>query len=106
MTLIESFNILEMTPTSNIDAVKAQYRVLAKKYHPDLHKDTGRRFNMISEAYQFILNNKSLINFNMNPGRTICPKCSGLGKVSVPRKGAFGVKHTIEVCPMCGGNRL
>lgn len=104
MTLIESFNILEMTPTNNVDAIKSQYRVLAKKYHPDLHGDTGIKFNLISEAYQYILNNKDLIRFGTQLNKSICPKCSGVGKISVPRRGAFGVKHSIEVCPVCGGN--
>ena len=37
--------------TNNFEEIKRQYRVLAKKYHPDINKNGGEKFKQINFAY-------------------------------------------------------
>ena len=46
-------DIKEITP----DSLKAQYKKMAKKYHPDVNKEDEKaeeKFKSISEAYQHL----------------------------------------------------
>jgi len=50
----ESLAILELTPPVDFAAIKAQYRILVKKHHPDLHggdRDIEEKFKNISQAF-------------------------------------------------------
>lgn len=49
--------ILELQPGAGEAEIKAAYRKLSKKYHPDLNKKTSSRekFIAITEAYDFLL---------------------------------------------------
>jgi curved DNA-binding protein CbpA len=45
---------LELTPPVTFIAIKAQYRLLVKKYHPDLHggdRDIEEKFKNVSQAF-------------------------------------------------------
>ena len=49
------YNILQIAPTANIAEIKAAYRKLASKYHPDKKpgdKYASARFFLIKEAYE------------------------------------------------------
>ncbi len=45
------YEILGVTPDSEFAEIKAAYRKLARKYHPDVNSDGARRFKEISKAY-------------------------------------------------------
>jgi len=55
----ESFKILGISETFDIQAIKKRFRELAKQHHPDMKSSTGiscgEQFNEINRAYQFLL---------------------------------------------------
>ena len=51
------YDVLGISPNASEEEIKAAYRALAKKYHPDSHPDdTGAagKMNEINEAYAFL----------------------------------------------------
>ncbi len=50
------YEILNVTPDSSINEIKASFRKLARKYHPDLNPDGALLFKEISEAYETLSN--------------------------------------------------
>ena len=51
------YRILQISENATDEAVKAAYRKLAKKYHPDAHagdRECERRFQEITEAYSIL----------------------------------------------------
>lgn len=61
----KALEVLQLKPgTRTEDEIKKQYRILARKYHPDRVKDENLRreyeekFKKISDAYQFLTNSK------------------------------------------------
>ena len=57
--LLSSWKLLELNPTTNIEEVKKQYKLLAKKWHPDknlkLKDDASDMFVKITNAYKVII---------------------------------------------------
>lgn len=54
MRLADCYTLLELSPGATLDEIKASYRKLAFKYHPDLHPGDARaaaRFARLNEAY-------------------------------------------------------
>jgi len=54
MRLAECYSLLEVSPRASLDEIKASYRKLAFKYHPDLNPGDARaaqRFTRLNEAY-------------------------------------------------------
>jgi DnaJ-domain-containing protein 1 len=52
--------VLDLRPPVTIDAVKARYKELVKRHHPDTNggdKTAEEKFKLISQAYQTIMNN-------------------------------------------------
>jgi hypothetical protein len=50
--------VLELTPPVTVAVVKARYKMLVKKHHPDANggdKAAEERFKQISEAYRIVL---------------------------------------------------
>lgn len=56
MNKSEAYSLLELKPSSTLDEVKKQYKVLAKKWHPDINKDpsSSEKLKKINEAYDYI----------------------------------------------------
>lgn len=60
MTYLEAFEVLELNADASPEQVHAQYKKLAKKYHPDRHvgadaarkKYLAKKFSVINEAYE------------------------------------------------------
>lgn len=55
------YTVLGLNTNASADEVKAAYRKLAKKYHPDLNpgsKEAERKMKEINEAYDMIVNHK------------------------------------------------
>jgi molecular chaperone DnaJ len=59
------YEILGVDHNSTLDQVKTAYRKLAKKYHPDVNKESGaeEKFKEISQAYEDIISPKPQQNF-------------------------------------------
>jgi DnaJ domain len=60
----KSYELLGLNSAASIDRIKAVYRQMAKKIHPDLNPDdpTARdRFNTLNQAYQLLLATHSQI---------------------------------------------
>jgi len=60
------YEILEVPLHATTEQVKKQYRVLAKRYHPDVNKnkDAGEMFSLITKAYKVLSNKKTRIKYN------------------------------------------
>ena len=55
------YTVLGLKETATADEVKAAYRALAKKYHPDLNpgsREAEQKMKEINEAYDMIVNHK------------------------------------------------
>jgi len=55
--LVRALHTLELAPPVDIETVKRQYKVLVKKFHPDLNggdKLAEERFKSINEAFQIL----------------------------------------------------
>lgn len=53
-----ALGVLDLTPPVTVEVVKARYKVLVKKHHPDANggaKAAEERFKEISEAYRIVL---------------------------------------------------
>lgn len=71
MTLAESYRILQLDGSASLDEVKAAFRRLALKLHPDLNQDdpgAHSRFQQVNEAYM-ILRNALEGGAKADPGR-------------------------------------
>src|ERR1700760_955748 len=57
MDFIDYYKILEVNKTATQDEIKAAYRKLARKHHPDLNpndKEANKRFQQINEANEVL----------------------------------------------------
>ncbi|MDY0226634.1 MAG: DnaJ domain-containing protein [Desulfomicrobium apsheronum] len=60
MRLSECYSLLEVSPGATLDEIKASYRKLAFKYHPDLNPGDARAaqsFSRLNEAYVLLKKN-------------------------------------------------
>lgn len=61
----DPYEVLGVPRTASIDEIKAKYKELVKKYHPDKHKDNPlselaeEKFKEIQEAYESIIKGKA-----------------------------------------------
>lgn len=57
---LKYFEIMDIKPgEATLDLVKKQYKILVKKYHPDVNqgdKDMEEKFKQLTVAYQYLLN--------------------------------------------------
>ncbi len=56
--LVEAVAFMEMSFPVTVDAVKKQYKKLAKRYHPDTNKgdkEAEKRFKKLNDIYHYIL---------------------------------------------------
>jgi hypothetical protein len=51
----DSFKILGLSETNDIDRIKKQYRKLVKQYHPDKSGESAEKFYPINNAYQLLM---------------------------------------------------
>ena len=59
--MIEYYNTLGLKPNATHEEIKAAYKRLAIKYHPDKNNDpcAEDQFKKISESYQYLINNNN-----------------------------------------------
>ena len=48
------FEILGVSENATDEEIKKQYRILSKKYHPDVNPEGGDKFKDIAEAYDVL----------------------------------------------------
>lgn len=57
----DPYEIMEVNKTDSLETIKAKYRELAKKYHPDISKsNTEAQFKQINDAYTTILKERGV----------------------------------------------
>jgi len=73
---INYYKVLDILPTASEDDIKKAYKKMALKYHPDKNQNdpiSANKFKEISEAYQCLINKKSIPSYNYNTNRFINP---------------------------------
>jgi len=60
------YEILNLPLDASEDEIKKQYRILAKKYHPDTSKNTNsaHMFYLITKAYKVLSNKEERVKYN------------------------------------------
>ena len=59
------YEILGVTPDSDMREIKSAYRTLARKYHPDMAQGNINKFKEINEAYETLSNERKRMQYNM-----------------------------------------
>ena len=67
------YRILEISPSASFEVIKASYRALAKKYHPDTQASSNMEKTMadINEAYETLSNSQSRKEYDQQYSRFI-----------------------------------
>ena len=78
------FDTLGVPPSATDDEIKAAYRRLAMKYHPDRAGGDQTKFDEVKKAYEGLQNR-------------VCSVCEGRGQIR-ERNGAF---TKLVNCPRC-----
>jgi DnaJ-class molecular chaperone len=68
--MLNYYEILEVEVDSTTAEIKAAYRKLARKYHPDINKEVGAidKFKMITLAYETLSNDQEREKYNILKG--------------------------------------
>lgn len=65
--MADHYKTLGVEPNANLKEIKKQYRVLAKKYHPDVNqgsKESEEFFKIISAAYEVLTNKRKRLAYD------------------------------------------
>lgn len=62
------YSILGVTPDSTLAEIKAAYRSLARKFHPDINPKGSERFKDILEAYETLSDEKKRLQYDIING--------------------------------------
>lgn len=66
--MINYYEILEISPKASKEIIEKSYKVLAKKYHPDLNpdnrKEAEKKIKLINEAYEVLSDDKKKENYD------------------------------------------
>lgn len=60
------YDILGLTPDASLEDIRRAYRILARRYHPDVNpgSDSSEKFRAIAEAYEFLTDAKKKISLD------------------------------------------
>lgn len=78
----DPYEVLGISPGASDDEIKAAYRKLAKKYHPDLNggsADAERKMKEVNDAYTYLIKNKGQGGFGSSSGYGSYGSSSGYG---------------------------
>ena len=67
----DPYEVLGLTPGASDDEIKAAYRKLAKKYHPDLNggsPEAERKMKEVNDAYTYLIKNKGQGSYGSTGG--------------------------------------
>ena len=125
------YEVLGIGKDADEAAIKKAYRVLAKKYHPDMNPgdaEAEKKFKEASEAYAVLSDPEKRQKYDQfghaaldlilkdpcetcngtgaKPGTSpeTCPKCGGRGQVVYTSQSFFGTVQNVQTCPNCGGS--
>ncbi|MDE7313362.1 MAG: DnaJ domain-containing protein [Eubacterium sp.] len=103
-------SILGLNESFTGDELKRQYKLYARKFHPD-NKLTGNedKFHEVQKAYEFLQDNQDkqdTVNQSREEGKNICPMCNGAGKRREKIKTSRGYIARKVKCMYCEGTGL
>lgn len=82
------------------EELKKQYKLLARKYHPDNTATADEKmFMMIKEAFEFLSSSDKAAA----PSASVCPMCGGTGQRREKVKTARGFMARKVACRYCNG---
>lgn len=98
MELAECYRVLELSPNAGIEEIKASYRRLARRYHPDVNpnnrEEAHTQFIRVTEAYKYLLERVSKGGHSTNFSRQ---NTAASGKTEVKRQAKNTSKPNSEL---------
>lgn len=75
----DAYEILGINKNASADEIKSAYRKLAKKYHPDLNKESGaeEKFKEVQEAYDVLSDNDKKAKYDQFGWAAFDPNAGG-----------------------------
>lgn len=91
--LINCYKILEVPNFSDIKTIQRGYRLMAKKYHPDVNKTAQAHdiFVLVSKAYQTLTNNSTKISHDLELKNALLWSSEGAYKKQINQRKHQGV---------------
>lgn len=101
------YAVLEVPPAAGADVIKAAYRALARRFHPDLCKLTNAHdlCARVNDAYSVLSDSEARLKYDVinNTAYSYCAQCAGRG-TAFKQKG-FANK-ILTLCAECDGSGL
>lgn len=94
MSVAEAYDLLGLRTSAGRDEVKATYRRLALKYHPDRNPGSLERFKELAAAYRLLQSKFRLDSGSADHLRAECDRC---GEYAILHTGADG-SHCCAAC--------
>lgn len=66
--MVNYYEVLEVSEKASKEVIEKAYKILAKKYHPDLNKDNPqeaeKKMKALNEAYEILMDDEKRANFD------------------------------------------
>lgn len=59
------YEILQISVNASEEVVRASYKAMCKKYHPDVFKDGGSKMRQVNEAYEVLSDSKKRAEYDV-----------------------------------------